>query len=443
MLSDCQGINVNDNEHVNVAPTIVKVHYVKETERQFGQIKFTKMQGKCFLIQVLSHNIVKYNHIHIFGSRYDEVSRFTVMMLDDLQLLACEKVWDMFFRVQMYSTMTSILGRGNLQNDKVNRIFNGEWSTVSFKAINAEVFPYYDCSRPTLQFAILVEEACDDLRTNISIFRSVNWESAEFSQDLKQSSGCQRFVVTVEMYYAVQLTIDDRLLCLSLNRNERFPCISKRSPENVCYDINSCVLQLQVNSILSNTKCHKVGLYVEIFDNIKQVLLRWHVKAHKKVLYATRMVDKQSFHTILMNIKFDGQSDYHVCDVEILQKIVAVNRTPINLPIVKLSPSAPCLEMLRKHNRTLCWKEGMVPEFMTLGTKTYVRVNSSSLTWTQAENFCRSLNGHLVSITSRKEADIISALFDDGDILKSTALYIGLRTTDEVGSLIQVDENVI
>ena len=62
----------------------------------------------------------------------------------------------------------------------------------------------------------------------------------------------------------------------------------------------------------------------------------------------------------------------------------------------------------------------------------------------QAEEFCKSYNGHLVSITSAEEEQLVKYLFDGGSSLTPSAVYIGLKAINSVSIFSQwYDKNYI
>ena len=91
-----------------------------------------------------------------------------------------------------------------------------------------------------------------------------------------------------------------------------------------------------------------------------------------------------------------------------------------------------------------CFKWDMPGESIIIANKAYIRVNSSDLSWVQAEEFCKSYNGHLVSITSAEEEQLVKYLFDGGSSLTPSAVYIGLKAINSVSIFSQWhDKNYI
>ena len=74
----------------------------------------------------------------------------------------------------------------------------------------------------------------------------------------------------------------------------------------------------------------------------------------------------------------------------------------------------------------------MSPEYVVVNGKEYIRVNTSNLSWVQAEEFCQKHNGHLVSIASADEEQTVKCLFDGGPSFTPSAFYIGFNLTRQV-----------
>ena len=68
----------------------------------------------------------------------------------------------------------------------------------------------------------------------------------------------------------------------------------------------------------------------------------------------------------------------------------------------------------------------MPGESIIIANKAYIRVNSSDLSWVQAEEFCKSHDGHLVSITSADKEQVVKYLSDGGS--SSTGICCVHRT---------------
>jgi hypothetical protein len=77
--------------------------------------------------------------------------------------------------------------------------------------------------------------------------------------------------------------------------------------------------------------------------------------------------------------------------------------------------------------RTHCFKWKVSEDHVVVGGLRYIRVNSSDLSWEEAERFCETRAAHLVSITSRHEERIVKSLLDDGHSIMPTAIYIGIH----------------
>lgn len=66
----------------------------------------------------------------------------------------------------------------------------------------------------------------------------------------------------------------------------------------------------------------------------------------------------------------------------------------------------------------------------------FYQVYEESMTWTEAEDFCKNLGGHLVTITSAEENDFISEFIVGSD--KNNCYWIGASDVDEEGDWVWV-----
>ena len=87
-----------------------------------------------------------------------------------------------------------------------------------------------------------------------------------------------------------------------------------------------------------------------------------------------------------------------------------------------------------QHNCSTLSKNNPVnnPLLISVQDNEYILVNSSTLSWQEAEKFCNKYNSHLASIPTENEASTIQRLFYDGNILTPHLIYIGLQRKEKV-----------
>ena len=355
------------------------------------------------------------------------------------EVLNCSDIWHVYLTAKFGVNQ---FGKAKFYPSKVIKD-NPMWTNVFYHAVKATA--YYD-NNHVCGFddglIVTVKDSCDKLTTDTKYLISFEIALIEMQANIRLYSGCKQFPVDVGKLHPFLLGFDGRMLCRPLMANGHFPCISEQ--RILCESILHCALHLEVQLIQSShTDCRSAGYYVDITgaERSVNVRLRWLVNSHRKVTFTADMYsgDFEYFYqrVMFMDITSNGASSTF-CQLEITQTIVQGRQLVISHSTVLSDISPSCLvrrtyyDDLAHKRRSHCFKWDMSPEYIAVNDEKYIRVNSSDLSWVQAEEFCQRYNDHLVSIASVDEEQTVRYLFDGGPSFTPSAFYIGLNLTRQV-----------
>ena len=393
----------------------------------------TKVSGRCFVLQAVRENTKKFSAIFAKGSRHNEINEFTILRTGFQDIINCE-TWEISFE-GMYSF--GEFGTGKFSYIRITEL-HPFWSNVSLRAVNVQVvyYDHFSCGYHE-GVIIAVQDGCHNLLIDTTILKS-HPETGEYSQSVRLLSSCMRFTITVVKVHTFQLALDDRLLCFPIASEEPFPCRSKQGV--LCENRTSCTLHIEAQLLTGSagTACHPGGYYVDVlgFRFKQRVWLRWHIHSTSHMMFTVDLHggDEFNIHNFNMDVtNYDKSGRSESCELEITQKILRREHSVVHQTMVKQELSSTCLRYrsyrpdVKQEWKKHCFKWDLSPEHVIVGDETYIRINSSDLTWLQAEQFCQSHNAHLVSITSTEEEHIVQAIFHGGLTLQPSALYIGLH----------------
>ena len=241
----------------------------------------------------------------------------------------------------------------------------------------------------------------------------------------------------------------------------RFPCMSRQGV--ICEDIRTCVLRIEASLLSSGNECQPSGYYMDVinYGHIldEYVQLRWHIDYSTRMILTINLQDEimQDYTNSLSMTQIDITNFRELtnfpCDLEITQAVVRREQElmPQIINMEEQLLSSACLTKRAFFNditerwKSFCFKWDMAPEHIIVHDESYIRVNSSDLTWVKAEEFCQNHNGHLVSITSQEEEHVVKVLFSayGGHTFMPSVLYIGLRLVSRFVSLLLFEANKI
>ena len=440
-LSTCVGIFTHDMNLASGLSHIVNIDH----EESYGitRMYMTKVSGRCFVIQAVHESTKKFTTILAKGSRYSEINEFTILKTGFQDIIDCE-TWEISFE-GMYSL--GAFGTGKFSYLRITEL-DPFWSNVSLRAVNVHLLynGIFSCGYHE-GVIIAVQDGCHNLLTDTTILKKSHQETGDYSRSVRLLSACMHFTITVEMYHTFRLAFDDRLLCFPIAGEEPFPCRSKQGV--LCENRTSCTLHIEAQLLTSSAgiACHPGGYYVDVigFGFKQRVRLRWHIHSTSHMMFTADLHGGDEFDILKVNnfnmdvTNYDKSGHSDSCELEITQKILRREYSVVHQTMIKQELSSTCLRSRSYRSGVLeqkwtkhCFKWDLSPEHVIVGDETYIRINSSDLTWLQAEQFCQSHNAHLVSITSPEEEQIVKAIFHGGLTLQPSALYTGLHYRNHV-----------
>ena len=434
-VSSCVGIFTRDFNPTAVSKLTdtVELDIISDSvSSDRSDISLSTMPGKCLVVQSLRENKKHFVAINIFGFRNHEVREFAIFRAGFHDIIDCE-YWEITLRGLL---SVANFGRGVFSYSKAID-HDPFWKSTSLRAedVLAIFYDYYTCGHND-GLIIAVNEECNDLLLDRTSLVDVHEEMAELSQAIRLQCECQKFMLNVGNYQSFRLSIDVGLLCMPLVKGVRFPCVSRQGI--ICEDVRTCVLRIEASLVTSSTDC---GYYVDVINygyKLRDyVQLRWHLDYSSRMILTINLRDEIMDDSTNIDITNDRKLTSLSCNLEITQIVIRQEQQPMPQIIIKeaqlLSPA--CLTKRAYFNDvSRVWvphsfKWDMSPEHIVVGDESYIRVNSSDLSWVQSEEFCQTHNGHLVSITSQEEEDVVKVLFSvyGGHTLMPSAVYIGIR----------------
>ena len=422
-LSSCQGHFVYNEDLMNIS------NYNYRIKEFAGRLYYDTVSfSGCNVLQALpvSDTDELYALFTFANTEYSNlVSKYTFVRQSVYNMHFCSNMWRIFSEGL---TWPYVYGRGEVLLGMFD--WYQTHITVQATSLGIEMNVPVELCTSNYEVIVIADDACDQLFTDRTFLSFYPYLSGmEFTE--RFSSSCTQYLISLQYPNIFRLSFSGHPLCAPQHREQQFPCLSKEG--TLCESISSCSLRIEVQKVGNDPVCEATGFHVDVMNVKETVRLRWHLRRQEKVAFIVDMFPGD-IHAV-MDIARDDVSDEN-CSLQITQTLIKNDiLMGINTKILKLGSPTSCLKQvgyshhIGDKRRAHCFKWSVSEDHVLVDDMMYIRVNSSDLTWIEAEQFCESHGGHLVSITSTHEENIVKTLFDGGSSLLPSAVYIGIQVS--------------
>ena len=410
LLSPCPGIFVHDIDLIKKLSHTITISF-----HRVPYLYLTQVSSRCFVVQYFGVT-KQYTEMRIFGSRVHYVNEFTVIRVGKDQYFDCLDTR----HIQVMGMLPGKkFGWVYLFNSQL-AVDNHLWTNVSFQAMRVGIFSEIPSACSVDEgFIIAVQDTCQELVTDATFLTNVYEQPAKVLNVIRLIRGCKQFTVTAARHTTHQLSFDGSLLCNSMVVGQLFPC--KAQQGILCDSIKSCAFRIEVKLKSVSSACQATKYHIQLISSSSSIQLQWSVDSSNMMSFTTSMhkqLDALGYGHLAMDIMSDGILTDEPCALEITQTIVEIQYKSLHQTVLKSGMPLSCLvkqkyiDDYKREWKTHCFKWSVSAEHIAVKDDTYIRVNSSNLTWMEAEKFCHQHDGHLVSMTSVEEEHVVASLFD-------------------------------